>query len=69
MTDQPHAALTKQLGPRAAIAGGWTWTWQRCGRNEYRKRLVHMTNPDDLVPRSPSPTSVPSLRITGVNGG
>jgi len=29
---------------------GWTWTWQRCGRYEYRKVLMHSTNPEDLVP-------------------
>jgi hypothetical protein len=29
---------------------GVHWTWQRCGRYEYRKVLVHSTNPDHLVP-------------------
>ena len=29
---------------------GLHWTWQRCGRYEYRKVLMHSTNPDHLVP-------------------
>src|SRR5882757_3191443 len=29
---------------------GVHWTWQRCGRYEYRKVRVHSTNPDHLVP-------------------
>jgi hypothetical protein len=29
------------------------WTWTRCGRYEYRKVVVHTTNPDHLVPSSP----------------
>ena len=29
---------------------GVHWTWQRCGRYEYRKVLMHSTNPDHLVP-------------------
>lgn len=69
MTDQPHAALTKQLGPRPVIAGGWTWTWQRCGRYAYRKCLTHSTNPDHLVAKVPSPTRMPSLRIVNSHVG
>jgi hypothetical protein len=44
---------------------GWTWTWQRCGRYEYRKVLMHSTNPDHLVPSSPSPTDVAPLELAG----
>lgn len=44
-------------GPR------WAWTVQRCGRYEYRKCLVHTTNPDHLVASAPSPTNVPPMRI------
>ena len=33
---------------------GVHWTWQRCGRYEYRKVLMHSTNPDHLVPSAPS---------------
>jgi hypothetical protein len=29
---------------------GVHWTWQRCERYEYRKVLMHSTNPDHLVP-------------------
>ena len=29
---------------------GVHWGWQRCGRYEYRKVLMHSTNPDHLVP-------------------
>jgi hypothetical protein len=42
---------------------GWTWTWQRCGRYAYRKVLVHTTNPDHLVPTTPSPTDIPALEV------
>jgi hypothetical protein len=42
---------------------GVHWTWQRCGRYEYRKVRVHSTNPDHLVPRAASPTNVPPLQI------
>jgi hypothetical protein len=49
----------------AVIAGkGWTWTWQRCGRYKYRKVLVHTTNPDHLVPSTPSLTDIPPLQVT-----
>jgi hypothetical protein len=37
---------------------GVHWAGQRCGRYEYRKVLMHSTNPDHLVPSSPSPTDV-----------
>jgi hypothetical protein len=40
---------------------GWTWTSQRCGRYAYRKVLVHTTNPDHLVPTTPSPMDIPAL--------
>jgi hypothetical protein len=39
---------------------GWTWTWQRCGRYKYQKVLVHTTNPDHLVPSTPSLTDIPA---------
>jgi hypothetical protein len=42
---------------------GWTWTSQRCGRYKYQKLLVHTTNPDHLVPSTPSPTDVPPLQV------
>ncbi len=42
---------------------GWTWTWQRCGRYKYQKVLVHTTNPDHLVPSTPSLTDTPTLEI------
>ena len=42
---------------------GWTWTSQRCGRYEYRKVLVHTTNPDHLVPSTPSLTDIPPLEV------
>ena len=41
---------------------GWTWTWQRCGRYKYQKVLVHTTNPDHLVPSTPSLTDIPPLQ-------
>jgi hypothetical protein len=63
MTEVTRAELAKELGIRPTAAKGWTWTWQRCGRYEYRKCLTHSTNPDHLVPRVPSPTNVPPLRI------
>ena len=42
---------------------GWTWTWQRCGRYKYQNVLVHMTNPDRLVSRTPSLTDIPPLQV------
>ena len=42
---------------------GWTWTWQRCGRYKYQKVLVHTTNPEHLVPSTPSPTDIPALEV------
>jgi hypothetical protein len=35
--------------------------WHRCGRYEYRKVLMHSTNPDHLVPSTPSLTDIPPL--------
>src|SRR4051812_50225197 len=32
---------------------GLHWAWQRCGRYEYQKVLMHSTNPDHLVPSAP----------------
>ena len=42
---------------------GWTWTWQRCGRYAYRRVLMPSTNPDHLVPSTPSLTDVPPLPV------
>jgi hypothetical protein len=39
----------------------WTWMSQRCGRYKYQKLLVHTTNPDHLVPSTPSLTDIPPL--------
>jgi hypothetical protein len=63
VAEPTKAALAKELGFLPVTAKGWTWTWQRCGRYEYRKCLTHSTNPDDLVPRQPSPTNGPLLLI------
>jgi hypothetical protein len=63
MSELAQAALAKELGFWPARAKGWTWTWQRCDRYAYRKCLTHLTNADHLVPRRPSPTNVPPLRI------
>jgi hypothetical protein len=63
MTELTRAALAKELGLWLATAKGWTWTWQRCSRYDYRKCLTHSTNPDHLVPSVPSPTNVPPLRM------
>jgi len=47
-----------------------TWTWQRCGRYKYRKVLMHSTNPDHLVPSTPSLTDISPLRAAdGYAGG
>ncbi len=43
MTELTQAELGKELGFWPATAKGWTWTWQRCGRYEYRKCLTHST--------------------------
>jgi hypothetical protein len=63
MTELTQAELANELGYWSATATGWTWTWQRYGRYTYRKCLTHSTNPDHLVPRQPSLTSVMPLRI------
>lgn len=64
MTELTQAELAKELGFWPATAKGWTWTWQRCSRYDYRKRLAHSTNPDHLDPSAPSPAGVPSLQVT-----
>jgi hypothetical protein len=61
MTELTQAELAKELGFWPATAKGWTW--QRCGRYDYRQCLTHSTNPDHLVPSVPSPTNVSPLRI------
>ena len=48
---------------------GWTWTSQRCGRYKYQNLLVHTTNPDHLVPSTPSLTDVPPLQVVRRIGG
>jgi hypothetical protein len=63
MTELAVAELAKELGFWPDTAKGWTWELQRCGRYDYRKCLMHSTNPDHLVPSAPSPTNVPPLRI------
>jgi len=45
MTESTQAALANELGFWPATAKGWTRTWQRCGRYDYRKCLTHTTNP------------------------
>jgi hypothetical protein len=45
------------------VSKGWTWTRQRCGRCDYQKVLVHTTNPDHLVPSTPSLTDIPPLQV------
>ena len=65
MSELTQDELAKELGYCPATAKGWAWTWQRCGRYEYRKCLVHSTNPDHLVPPQPSETNAPPLRISG----
>ena len=47
----------------------WTWTSQRCGRYKYQKVLVHTTNPDHLVPSTPSLTDIPPLQMVPGIGG
>ena len=47
---------------------GVHWTWQRCGRYEYRKVLMHSTNPDHLVPSRPSLTDASTNNIVKLIG-
>jgi hypothetical protein len=65
MAELTEAELAQELGFWPATVRGWAWTWQRCGRYEYRKCLMHLTNPDHVLPRVPAPTNVPPLRIAG----
>ncbi len=68
MTELTPVALAKKLGPWPATARGWTWTWQRCSRYDYRKCLTHLINPDHLVPGVPSPTNASPLRVAARYG-
>lgn len=63
ISELTQAELAKDLGFWPATAKGWTRTWQRCRRYDYRKCLTHLTNPDHLVASVPSPTNLPPLRI------
>jgi hypothetical protein len=65
MAELTQTELAKELGFWPVTVQGWTWTWQRCGRHEYRKCLTLTTNPDHLVPSVLSPANVPPLRIAG----
>ena len=68
MTENTHS-INHDGANQAVMADdlfGWPgdglhWAWQRCGRYEYRKVLMHSTNPDHLVPSRPP--CGPPLRI------
>ena len=45
------------------MATGEHWGYQRCGRYAYCRVLMHSTNPDQLVPSTPSLTDTPTLEI------
>jgi hypothetical protein len=47
----------------AHLGKGWVSCWMRSGRYTYHEVVIHTTNPDHLVPSTPSPTTVPPLRI------
>lgn len=63
LTQMSKAELSKELGFQRARSKRWAWTWQRCGRYEYRKCLTHLTNPDHYVGNAPRPADVLHLRI------
>jgi hypothetical protein len=64
MTELTRAELSKELGFRPATANRMdVGVAAVCGRYDYRKCLIHTTNPDHLVPSVPSPANVPPLRI------
>ena len=63
MAELTQSELAKELGFWPATAKGWMWALQRCDRCNYRKCLVHLTNPDHLIASVPSPTDVSPLRI------
>jgi hypothetical protein len=50
MTELTRPELAKELGFWPATIKGWTWAWQRCGRYDYRKVLMHSTNPTTWFP-------------------
>jgi hypothetical protein len=60
LTVHVGAYFFRLLGSRPSF----TWTSPRCGRYKYQKVLVHTTNPDYLVPSTPSVTDVPPLQVT-----
>jgi len=45
------------------MATGEHWGYQRCGRYAYQRVLMHSTNPDHLVPSTPSLTDIPPLEV------
>ena len=45
------------------MATGEHWGYQRCGRYAYQRVLMHSTNPDHLVPSTPSLTDIPPLQV------
>ena len=45
------------------MATGEHWGYHRCGRYAYWRVLMHSTNPDHLVPSTPSLTDTPTLEI------
>lgn len=63
MIELARTELAKRLAFRSATPNGWAWTWQRCGRYEYRKCLTHLTNPDHLIANvQQSPANLLPLR-------
>jgi hypothetical protein len=70
MTENSNSNDDNGAGQIAMTDGlfGWPgdgvhWAWQRCGRYKYQKVLVHATNPDHLVPSTPSLTDIPPLEV------
>ena len=43
--------------------------FERCGRYAYQRVLMHSTNPDHLVPSTPSLTDIPPLQVVRRIGG
>jgi hypothetical protein len=42
---------------------GWVRGMVRSGRYTYREVWTHTTNPDHLMPSTPSPTDIPPLQV------
>ena len=63
MTTSPHLIGLDALVRKSLLVAPHTRRSWECARYEYRKVLMHTTNPDHLVPSTPSLTDIPPLPV------